>query len=198
MLSYNKCRMRLLKSLYHYCLAWLANLVYGAPSRKIFVFGVTGTKGKSTTIELINALLESAGKKTALVSSIRFKVGQEVGKNTTGMTMPGRFFLQRFLRRAVNAGCEYALVEVTSQGILQHRHKFIDWDAALLTNLKPEHIDAHGSFENYRQSKMRLFEDLARYSKKSPKYFFINEGDPSHQYFATLAGGNVQVSYFSR
>ena len=198
MLSYNKCRMRLLKSLYHYCLAWLANLVYGAPSRKIFVLGVTGTKGKSTTIELINALLESAGKKTALVSSIRFKVGQEVGKNTTGMTMPGRFFLQRFLRRAVNAGCEYALVEVTSQGILQHRHKFIDWDAALLTNLKPEHIDAHGSFENYRQSKMRLFEDLARYSKKSPKYFFINEGDPSHQYFATLAGGNVQVSYFSR
>src|SRR3989338_2105757 len=134
-----------LKSTYHYCLACLGNILYGFPSKKIFVLGVTGTKGKSTTLELINAILKAAGKKTALVSSIRFKVGDDSKQNTTGMTMPGRFFIQRFLRKAVNSGCQYFLMEVTSQCILQHRHRFIDFDAAIFTNLRPEHIEAHGS-----------------------------------------------------
>ena len=78
------------------------------------------------------------------------------------MTMPGRFFIQRFLRKAVNAGCEYALIEVTSQGILQHRHKFINFNAVMYTNLRPEHIEAHGSFEKYRQAKVSLFDRVAR------------------------------------
>ncbi len=187
-----------LKSVYHFALAWLSNILYGFPSRKIFVIGVTGTKGKSTTLELISAVLEAAGFKTALLSSIRFKIGRETEKNTTGMTMPGRFFLQKFLRRAVKAGCRYALVEVTSQGILQHRHKFIDWDAALVTNVRPEHIEAHGSFENYRHSKLSFFEYVANRSRKPKKLFFVNDGDPSHQYFVSAANGSAEIRYFSR
>ncbi|MDO8467021.1 MAG: UDP-N-acetylmuramyl-tripeptide synthetase [bacterium] len=190
--------MRFFKSFYHYLLAWAGALIYGFPSRKIFVLGVTGTKGKSTTLELINSILESAGKKTALVSSIRFKVDGETIKNTSGMSMPGRFALQRVLWRAVRAGCQYALVEVTSQGILQHRHRFIDFDAALFTNLQPEHIEAHGSFEKYRDAKVSFFEDVAEYSKKSEKHFFINEGDKSAEYFAACADENSEVVYFSR
>lgn len=190
--------MKFLKSCYHYLLAFAGALIYGFPSRKIFVLGVTGTKGKSTTIELINALLESAGKKTALVSSIRFKIGEETIKNTSGMSMPGRFALQRILRRAVSAGCQYALLEVTSQGITQHRHRFIDFDAALFTNLQPEHIEAHGSFEKYREAKVSFFEDVAEYSRKPKKYFFINEGDRSAEYFAASADENTEVVYFSR
>ncbi len=187
-----------LKNIYHLLLAWVASVFYRFPSRKIFVIGVTGTKGKSTTVELINAILEAASKKTALVSSIRFKIDKEVQKNATGMTMPGRFFLQRFLRRAVSAGCEYVIMEVTSQGILQHRHKFIDWDAALITNLRPEHIEAHGTFESYRHSKISFFEYVAEFSHKPKKTFFINEGDQSHQYFAAAANGSGEVVYFSR
>lgn len=172
-----------MRKIYHYSLAWLGNILYGFPSKKIFVLGVTGTKGKSTTVELINAILEAAGKKTVLLSSVRFKIDKEAEKNTTGMTMPGRFFIQRFLRKAVNAGCEYAIIEVTSQGVLQHRHRFINWNAALFLNLHPEHIEAHGSFEKYRESKVKLFADTARYSKKKNKLFFINEGNASYQYF---------------
>ncbi|MEK7654053.1 MAG: UDP-N-acetylmuramyl-tripeptide synthetase [Patescibacteria group bacterium] len=189
--------MRFLKSIYHFFLAWVGALLYGFPSRKIFVLGVTGTKGKSTTLELINAILQSSGKKTALISSIRFKIADDTTKNTSGMSMPGRFALQRFLRKAVRAGCQYALVEVTSQGILQHRHRFIDFDAALFTNLHPEHIEAHGSFENYRAAKVSFFEDVAERSGKSPKRFFINEADKSAQYFSAVAD-EAKVIYFSR
>ncbi len=190
--------MRRLKNIYHYLLSWAASVAYRFPSKKIFVIGVTGTKGKSTTVELINAILESAGKKTALCSSIRFKINEEVEKNTSGMTMPGRFFLQKFLRRAVNAGCEYAIVEVTSQGILQHRHRFIQWNAALFTNLRPEHIDAHGSFENYRNSKVSFFDYAARTSKKLNKLFFVNDGDQAQDYFAEVVDGYGKLISFSR
>ncbi len=190
--------MRFIKKIYHFLLAWFGALIYGFPSRKIFVLGVTGTKGKSTTLELINAILESAGKKTALVSSIRFKIANDTTKNTSGMSMPGRFALQRFLRRAVRAGCQYALVEVTSQGVLQYRHRFIDFDAALFTNLHPEHIEAHGSFEKYREAKVLFFEDVAERSRKPKKRLFINEADKSAQYFSAVAGDRAQVIYFSR
>ncbi len=190
--------MHFLKGIYHYLLAWVGALIYGFPSRKIFVLGVTGTKGKSTTIELINAILESAGKKTALISSIRFKIAGETIKNMSGMSMPGRLAIQKFLWKAVRIGCQYALIEVTSQGIIQHRHRFIDFDAALFTNLHPEHIEAHGSFEKYRSAKVSFFEDVAEYSKKSNKIFFINEADKSAEHFAAAVDENVKVVYFSR
>lgn len=160
--------------------------------------GVTGTKGKSTTVELINAILEAAGYQTALISSLRFKIGGESAKNDTSMTMPGRFFIQRFLRKAVNKGCQYALLEVTSQGILQHRHRFIDWNAALMTNVKPEHIEAHGSFENYRNAKTGFFSYISSQSKKPKKLFFINDEDQSKEYFSEAVLGRSEVIYYSR
>src|SRR5438445_695800 len=87
---------------YHYSLALLAAIIYRFPSRKIKVIGITGTKGKSTTTEIINALLEEAGYKTALSNTIRYKIGNESTDNKFKMSMPGRFFAQRLIRRAVN------------------------------------------------------------------------------------------------
>ena len=118
-----------LQPAYHWLLSFAAACIYRFPSRKIFILGVTGTKGKTSTIEIINAILTEAGYKTALASSLRFKIDKESEKNEFKMTMPGRFFLQRFLRKAVKAGCQYAILEMTSEGAEQHRHKFIKINA---------------------------------------------------------------------
>jgi len=172
-----------MRSFYHLFLAWLGAVRYSFPSRKLFVIGVTGTKGKSTTIELINAILEAAGKKTALVSTVRYKIAGESHRNTTGMSMPGRFFLQKFLRQAAHAGSKYAILEVTSQGLAQNRHRFIDFDTAVWTNLHPEHIESHGSFAAYRAIKVNFFRYVAEHSRKKNKTFFINEHDLSKRHF---------------
>lgn len=190
--------MGFLKSIYHYLLAWLGSFLYGHPSKKIFVIGVTGTKGKSTVIELINYILESAGRRTALISSVRIKVADGTKQNLTGMSMPGRFYLQKFLKKAVEQDCEYAIIEVTSQGILQYRDRFIDFDAALVTNLEPEHIEAHGSFEKYRDSKVRFFRNAALHSRKAGKTFFINEEIKDRHHFVLAAGRSGKVVFYSR
>jgi UDP-N-acetylmuramoyl-L-alanyl-D-glutamate--2,6-diaminopimelate ligase len=167
--------MTSLLSIYHYALAFLGRVFFGNPSKDLYVVGVTGTKGKSTTIELMSFVMETAGEKTAVLSTVRRKVG-DVNVLHDGNTMPGRFAIQRFLREAVGAGCRYAFIEVTSQGITQHRHRFIDWDVAVVTNLAPEHIEAHGSFEQYAQAKVSFFRSLA-WSRKKEKRFFVWEDD---------------------
>jgi len=158
---------------YHFTLALLGALLYRFPSRKLFVVGITGTKGKSSTAELANAILEEAGEKTALASTIRFKIADAWEPNLFKMTMPGRFFLQRFLRRASAAGCRYAIIEMTSEGVLQSRHRFIDLDALIFTNIAPEHIEVHGSFERYLAAKLRLRDQL-EHSIKAPKWMVAN------------------------
>ena len=170
-------------NLYHIVLAFGGALRYGFPSKKLKVVGITGTKGKSTTLELINAGLEAAGKKTVLASSVRFKVGDESKPNGTGNTMPGRGFLQKLMAEGVKAGCEYALLEVVSEGVVQHRDRFIDFDAAGFVNLHPEHIESHGSFENYRNAKLKFFKDVEKHSSKKDVRFFVNQDDENANYF---------------
>ncbi len=148
---------RFLISLYHYKLAFLAAIFFGFPGRNIKVIGVTGTKGKSTSVILIGKVLEEAGLKVAWFTSATIKIGDKEFLNPYHMTMPGRFVIQSFLRDAVKAKCDFAVIEVTSEGVKQHRHKFIKFDTAVFTNLRPEHIEAHGSFENYRFCKGKLF-----------------------------------------
>lgn len=150
---------------YHWLLAFAAGIVYRFPARKIKVIAVTGTKGKSSVCELVNAILEEAGYQTALASTIRFKIGERSARNLFKMTMPGRFFIQKFLRHAVKENCDWAILEITSEGARQFRHKFIDLDALIFTNLAPEHIESHGSYEKYRDAKL----SIARALEKSPK-----------------------------
>lgn len=151
---------------YHYGLALLGALRYGFPSREIEVVGVTGTKGKTTTVELVNAILESAGYKTALQSTLRFKIGDQEKRNLFKMSMPGRFFMQRFLREAVTAGCSHVIIEMTSEGAKQFRHKFIYPNALIFTNLAPEHIESHGSYEKYLQAKLSIAKELENLEKR--------------------------------
>lgn len=146
--------------IYHKTLAWLGAVLFGFPSRKLNVIAVTGTKGKSSVVELVGALFEEAGYKTALASTIHFKIGSTTERNLHKMTMPGRFFLQHFLKEALQAGCTHAVIEMTSEGARQYRHRFIELDALIVTNLAPEHIESHGSYENYVAAKVSLAEAL--------------------------------------
>jgi len=143
---------------YHFSLAFLGALIYRFPSKDLKIIGVTGTNGKTTTVEMISKILEEADYKVALINSIRFKIRDEEEPNMLKMTMPGRLKIQRFLRKAVNSGCQYAVLEVSSEGIKQHRHQFINFGIAVFTNLTPEHIEAHGGFENYKAAKGKLFQ----------------------------------------
>ncbi len=165
-----------LKSVYHFLLAFFGALVYRFPSRRIKVFGVTGTNGKTTTVDLACRIFKKAGYKVAAFSSIKFEIAGEERQNLYKMTMPGRAALQKLLREAVNKGCDVAIMEVTSEGIKQHRHRFIDFDAACFTNLTPEHIESHGGFENYKREKGKLFQ-------ATKSVHIINSDDENAGYF---------------
>ena len=144
-------------SWYHFFLAFLGALWYRFPSQGMLVIGVTGTNGKSTTVDMLSRIFREAGLKTASLSSIRFQLLDKEWRNTMKMTMPGRFVIQQFLRQAKDAGCTRFVLEVTSEGMLQHRHRFIPFHIAVFINLSPEHIERHGSFENYKRTKGKLF-----------------------------------------
>ncbi|XOB41224.1 MAG: UDP-N-acetylmuramoyl-L-alanyl-D-glutamate--2,6-diaminopimelate ligase [Candidatus Nealsonbacteria bacterium] len=175
---------------YHFLLAFLGAVLYGFPSKKLKVIGVTGTNGKSTVIEMISSILEQAGFKIAALSSIKFKIADKEEINMLKMTMPGRFTLQKLLKRAVNSKCQYAVIEVTSEGIKQHRHRFIDFSLAVFTNLSPEHIEAHGSFEKYRQAKEELFKitkdvHVLNTDDKNVNHFLKYKADKKYGYGLT-------------
>lgn len=145
---------------YHKMLAVLAGFFYGWPSEKLIVIGVTGTAGKSTTVIFIGKILEEAGFRVGWTSSVSFKIAEKEIENKTRMTMPGRFFMQKILKEMVKANCQYAIIETSSEGILQSRHLGINYDIAVFTNLSPEHIEAHGGFEKYLKTKEKLFKKL--------------------------------------
>jgi UDP-N-acetylmuramoyl-L-alanyl-D-glutamate--2,6-diaminopimelate ligase len=178
-----------LQSPYHLTLSFLGALVYRFPSRSIKIVGVTGTKGKTSTVEFVNSVLETAGYKTALASTLRFKISDQENRNLYKMTMPGRFFLQCFLRRAVSAGCDWAILEITSEGVKQWRHKWINLNALIFTNISPEHIEAHGSFEKYMQAKIAIGRALENSFKRN-KIIVANGDDTYGRDFLALSVPN--------
>lgn len=168
--------------IYHYLLSITGAVMYRFPGKKINVVAVTGTKGKTSTVEFVNAILEEAGYKTALLGTLRFKIGNDSTPNLKKMTMPGRFFVQKFLRDAVNAGCEYAVIEMSSEAAKQFRNKFIDLNALIFTNLAPEHIESHGGYDKYVAAKLSIAEGLSK-SSKADKVIVVNRDDKESEKF---------------
>ncbi len=169
---------RFFQPLYHKFLAYGAAFFYLFPGKRLTVIGITGTNGKTTVTHLLTDILEEAGENVASISSLRFKIKDTEWRNELKMTMPGRFRLQKFLHDAVASGCRYAVIEVTSEGIKQFRHLGIDFFMAVLTNVTPEHIESHGSFENYRNAKAELF--------RRSKIHILNGEDPHIEYFLKI------------
>src|SRR3989338_8456913 len=180
---------------YHWLLAKLAALWYGWPSEKLIVIGVTGTKGKSTTVNIIGQFLDLLGNRVGLTSTATIKVGDREWLNDMKMTMPGRFLLQKLLSQMVKARCEYAVVETSSEGGAQFRHIGIHYDTVVLTSFSPEHLEAHGSYEAYRTAKGRLFLRLKRLRPKIlhhqlvPQRVVLNKDIDEYKFFSDLAAG---------
>ena len=152
---------------YHLLLALFANFIYGFPSNKMIVIGVTGTNGKTSTCNMIARTLESAGEKVGMATTINFKIAEKEWVNTLKQSMLGRFKLQKLLHDMVVAGCKYVIVETTSQGIEQFRSFGISYDICVFTNITPEHIEAHHGFENYKNAKLKLFKQLEQRKEKN-------------------------------
>ncbi len=170
---------------YHVALSFLFALSYGFPANKLTVIAITGTKGKSSVTEMLAKILEDAGHTIAVSSTIRFQVGKESRANLYKMTLPGRGFVQTFLRDAVKAKCSFALIEVTSEAAVQYRHLFLSLDALVFTNLQKEHLESHGGMEKYFEAKMRIGKALARSSKR-PRAIIANADDEYGRRFLEL------------
>jgi UDP-N-acetylmuramyl-tripeptide synthetase len=143
-----------------------SGLVFGFPSRKLRVIGVTGTTGKTTTIHLIATALESAGYTVGAISSIHVQVGTKVEKNRSGLTSLGPWQLQKILAHMVRSGCHYAVIEVSSHALDQMRFWGTQFDVAVLTNLERDHIDYHRTLDDYAAAKRRLFHLVSRRPRK--------------------------------
>lgn len=153
--------------------AVVANVVFGFPSRKLRVIGITGTTGKTTTIHLTAVALRSAGYTVGMVSSIRIQIGSKVEKNESGLTSLGPWQLQKLLAKMVASGCHYAVIEVSSHALDQCRFWGVDFDVAAITNLSRDHLDYHHTLEDYAEAKRRLFKAVAKRRLKKIKGEYV-------------------------
>lgn len=138
----------------------LASYWFGEPSKKMTLVGVTGTNGKTTIATLLYKMVRKMGKKAGLLSTVVNYIEDEAVASTH--TTPDALELNGLLKRMVDAGCEYAFMEVSSHSIAQERIAGLDFDGALFTNLTRDHIDFHKTFDNYRDTKKRLFDQLKK------------------------------------
>lgn len=171
--------------LYHKMLAVVASVLYGFPSRKIQVIGVTGTKGKTTTTNLIAGVLSEAGYRVGITSTANFQVADRHWPNESKMTTLSPFFLQKMLRDMVLSGCQFAVLEVSSHALVQNRVWGVNFDTAVLTNIGEDHLDYHGGFQEYLRAKGLLFARLNRSTRKPkiPKVVVLNQDDGNYSYF---------------
>ncbi len=199
--------LKTFRPFYHGLLALVADFYFGRPSSKMVVIGVTGTAGKSTTVQMLARILNyhsflnpspSRGGKAyrcGFITTISFFDGEQEHINKHGLSMPGGPLLQKQLCAILDRGCKYAVVECTSEGLAQNRHLGINFDMAVFTNLSPAHLDNHGgSFEKYKQAKGKLFKAVGR--ENAGKAIVVNLDDGSAEYFLKFrAQKKVAVSF---
>lgn len=183
---------------YHFPAAIVANLAFGFPSRGMTVVGVTGTNGKTTTTKLIAAMLAEGGKKTAYASTIEYGIGEKRWVNASKFTTSSAWQLQKFLSDAKRAGCTHVVLETSSHALDQLRVWGISYTVAVMTNVTREHLDYHGTMENYRAAKRKLF-DGAEYAivnadMEKPEEYFISDPAKTITYSTKDSKAGVMAS----
>jgi UDP-N-acetylmuramoyl-L-alanyl-D-glutamate--2,6-diaminopimelate ligase len=178
-------------------LTWIAASFYDFPARKLTVIGVTGTDGKTTTCNLIYKILLSAGIKAGLISTVNAVIGDQVLDTGFHVTTPDAHDVQNYLARMADAGLTHVVLETTSHGWAQFRVGACEFDIGVITNITHEHLDQHGSYENYRAAKGRLFISLEKTLPKpkgNPRLAVLNRDDHSFEYLDSITKVN-KVSY---
>lgn len=173
--------------------AILANQYYNEPSTKLNVVAVTGTNGKTTTSNMISQLLESLDRKTGVIGTLHYKVGDKYypAVNTT----PNALEMQRLFNEMVETGCEDAIIEASSHALSLGRLSFTDIDCAIFTNLTREHLDFHSTMEGYANAKSLLFSHLGqRFHSHRPRLAILNMDDPYHTTMAEVTSADI-VTY---
>ncbi len=170
-------------------LALLCSTWYDYPGRKLHVIGVTGTEGKTTTVRLVGSILEAAGHRVGLISTLGAVIGNRTVDTGLHTTTPDAPDLQRYLARMVDRGAQYAVIEATSHGLAQQRVLGCEFDVAIVTNITYDHLDYHRTYQNYRAAKARLFESLrTSYQKPNvPKVSVLNADDSSYDFLEPYA-----------
>ncbi len=185
---------------YHLCESYTASSMYGFPSRKMIIIGITGTKGKTSSSEFVWSVLTAGGLNTGLIGTAHVLIGGTEIENTTHMTMPSPWITQKYLARMKKMGCTHVVLEVSSEGLKQFRHIGIAYDIAVFTNLSPEHLPSHNnSFEEYKKTKGILFKYITQTYRKrifnKKKISIINKDSEHSDYFNTISTDkNVLVS----
>ncbi len=141
-------------------MAKLAANFYNHPSGQLTLIGVTGTNGKTTTATTLYNLFKTLGYNTGLISTVRYLINDK--EITSTHTTPDALTTNTLLRQMVDAGCQYAFMEVSSHALSQHRTDFLDFDGAIFTNITHDHLDYHGTFKNYLYTKKILFDNLKK------------------------------------
>jgi len=157
------------------------NIRYGFPARKMHIIGVTGTNGKTTTTFYIHRMLHEAGIKVALTSTVAYGIGDDIQRQIEHATTAKAGVLQKRLKYFAEQGVEWVVVEASSHGLAQNRTWGVPFEVAVLTNITHDHLEYHGTFENYREAKRRLFKIA---NKHGLRFGVVNADDPSAEIFA--------------
>ncbi len=170
-------------------LAQMAAAFYGDPSSDLTLIGITGTNGKTTTSYLIESILAAGGWKAGVMGTVNYRYGGQVFPAAT--TTPESLDLQQNLAAMRGAGMTHAVLEVSSHALAMHRVRGCNFDVAIFTNLSRDHLDYHGTLENYFQAKELLFTQYLRESRKKERFAVINVDDPKGEELAHLACGQI-------
>ncbi len=168
---------------YHHLLSTLASTLYSHPERQLKIIGVTGTDGKTTTVNLVYHLLKTAGFKVGLISTVKAVVGEKEYDTGFHVTTPSPWEVKKYLKRMVESGTEWAVVEVTSHALDQNRVSGIKFEYGIITNIAHEHLDYHKSFQKYVMAKAKLI--------KSAKVAILNKDDSNFDFLSYQVKGRV-------
>ncbi len=178
-------------------MAWLAAAFYRFPTRKLRLVGVTGTDGKTSTSNLIFQIMLAAGFRAGIISTVNAVIGKEIVDTGFHVTTPEAPDVQKYLSRMLSAGLTDVVLEATSHGLAQERLTGCEFDIAVVTNITHEHLDFHGSYENYRAAKARLFTGLSdptNYETNENRLAVLNRDDISYDYLDSVTRSR-KISY---
>src|SRR3972149_898384 len=172
-----------IKNYYHFVQAFLAALIFNFPSKDLVIIGVTGTDGKTTTVQMIYEILKAVGFKVSMISSVAARIGPKTFDTGFHVTTPNPWQVQKFLKKAVDLGSQYFVLEATSHGLDQNRLAFVKFKVAVITNISHEHLDYHKSWQSYAQAKAKLF--------KNVNFSILNADDRSFDFLKSKVDGQA-------